>query len=378
MIGYKGDFPINFANLTLTFDSFAAATGAPSATSNFANTDVQIYKNGGTTQRSSASGITVSTSFDSQTGLQMIIIDLSDNTDAGFYAAGNEYDVAIADVTIDGQTVRFWVGSFSIQRAGGVLALLKAGTAKVDVDTIKTNPVVNGGTVTFPTNKTIADTSLLPTALTANGNMKSSLVEILTTALTETAGLLAGGFKKLFNVASPTGTLNSIPDAVPGAANGLPTTNGTKINQTVDLTAGQSVGVSGDFSATMKTSLNAATPASVVGAVGSVTGSIGSVGTGGISSSSYAANAIDSAALAASAAQEIADTMLARALAAESYAANGAVPTLSQMLYMLWSVLAQFGITTTTISCKKLDGSTEAMTFTLDSASAPTSRVRAT
>lgn len=49
----------------------------------------------------------------------------------------------------------------------------------------------------------------------------------------------------------------------PGANNGPLTTNGTKANQTVDLTAGQSIGVSGDFSGTMKTSLNAATPASV-------------------------------------------------------------------------------------------------------------------
>lgn len=44
----------------------------------------------------------------------------------------------------------------------------------------------------------------IPAALTANGNMKASLLEILTTALTETAGQLTGGFKKFFNVASPT------------------------------------------------------------------------------------------------------------------------------------------------------------------------------
>jgi hypothetical protein len=48
----------------------------------------------------------------------------------------------------------------------------------------------------------------LPAALTANGNMKSSLVEILTTALTETVGQLAGGFKKFFNVAAPASTMD--------------------------------------------------------------------------------------------------------------------------------------------------------------------------
>lgn len=35
--------------------------------------------------------------------------------------------------------------------------------------------------------------------------------------------------------------LTSLPNAIPGASGGLPTTNGTKINQTVDLTAGQSI-----------------------------------------------------------------------------------------------------------------------------------------
>ncbi len=52
--------------------------------------------------------------------------------------------------------------------------------------------------------------------------LEVDLISILGTALTETAGLLAGGFKKFFNIATPTGTVNSLPDAVPGAANGLP------------------------------------------------------------------------------------------------------------------------------------------------------------
>jgi hypothetical protein len=47
--------------------------------------------------------------------------------------------------------------------------------------------------------------------------------------------------KKFFNMASPTGTVNSLPDAVPGANGGLPTTNGTKVSQTVDLTASQTI-----------------------------------------------------------------------------------------------------------------------------------------
>lgn len=72
----------------------------------------------------------------------------------------------------------------------------------------------------------------------------SDLASILGTALTETAGQIAAAFKKFFDKATPTGTINSLPDAVPGATGGLPTTNGTKVNQTVDLTTGQSIAVS--------------------------------------------------------------------------------------------------------------------------------------
>lgn len=55
----------------------------------------------------------------------------------------------------------------------------------------------------------------------ANGRIDVSLKAILGTALTETAGQIAAAFKKFFDKASPTGTVNSLPDAVPGAAGGL-------------------------------------------------------------------------------------------------------------------------------------------------------------
>ncbi|MDB4912895.1 MAG: hypothetical protein JWM95_539 [Gemmatimonadetes bacterium] len=52
--------------------------------------------------------------------------------------------------------------------------------------------------------------SRIPAALTTNGNMKASLVEIITTALTETTGQIAAAFKKFFDIASPTSTMNRI------------------------------------------------------------------------------------------------------------------------------------------------------------------------
>lgn len=141
----------------------------------------------------------------------------------------------------------------------------------------------------------------LPAALTANGNMKASLVEILTTALTETVGLLAGGFKKFFNVAAPTGTLNSIPDAVAGATGGL-FIAGTNAATTI----------TGSLTTTFTGNLTGSV-ASVTGAVGSVTAAV-TVGTinanvitaaaiadGAIDALTFAAGAIDAAAIAANA-----------------------------------------------------------------------------
>lgn len=62
----------------------------------------------------------------------------------------------------------------------------------------------------------------------------------------------------------------------------------------------------------------------------------------------------------------------------EAYASDGAAFTPAQGLYMIWSAVAEFAISGTTITAKKLDGTTTAMTFTLDDGTDPTSRTRAT
>jgi len=62
----------------------------------------------------------------------------------------------------------------------------------------------------------------------------------------------------------------------------------------------------------------------------------------------------------------------------ESYATDGSTMTMAQALYMIWSLLAERSISGTTLTAKKIDGSTTSMAFTLDSASAPTSQTRAT
>jgi len=62
----------------------------------------------------------------------------------------------------------------------------------------------------------------------------------------------------------------------------------------------------------------------------------------------------------------------------EAYAADGAAPTLTQALMMIQQLLGEFAISGTTLTMKKVDGSTTGATFTLDDGTNPTSLTRAT
>lgn len=62
----------------------------------------------------------------------------------------------------------------------------------------------------------------------------------------------------------------------------------------------------------------------------------------------------------------------------EGYSADGAAVTLEQGIYEIMQCLTEFAISGTTITVKKRDGLTTALTFTLDDSTNPTSRTRAT
>lgn len=77
-----------------------------------------------------------------------------------------------------------------------------------------------------------------------SGVVKSNLVQILATALTETAGQIAAAFKQFFDVASPTGTMKAI----------------TNVVTTTNLT---NAPTNGDLTATMKTSVETAADSAI-------------------------------------------------------------------------------------------------------------------
>lgn len=62
----------------------------------------------------------------------------------------------------------------------------------------------------------------------------------------------------------------------------------------------------------------------------------------------------------------------------ESYSTDGTAPTLTQAIMAIQQMLQEASVSSTTMTVKKLDGSTSAMTFTLNDATSPTSITRAT
>lgn len=141
-----GAVPANSV-LPIPFDSFAGSTGASITLTGLAVTDVEIYKGTSMTQRASDAGVvlmdTDGIDLDTITGIHGFSIDLSDNTDAGFYSVGSFFWVVVSSVTVDGQTVNFIAATFRIVAAEAI-----AGKPKTDVDawlgTAAATPTVAG------------------------------------------------------------------------------------------------------------------------------------------------------------------------------------------------------------------------------------------
>lgn len=178
-----------------------------------------------------------------------------------------------------------------------------------------------------------------------SGVVKSNLTQILGTAASApaTAGILEVNVKNINNQATSASGTITFPNATLASTTNI--TAGT-ITTVTNLT---NAATSGDLTATMKTSVTTAATAS--------TPALSSAGN-----------------------NAVADALLARTLGTESYAAQAAVPTVAQAFFMMLSNApdGQFSISGTTITCKKLDGSTTSMTYTLNDASNPTSKIRST
>jgi len=203
-----------------TFDS----DGASCTITDFANTDVHIHKDGGLTQRNNAAGVTVSIDYDGITGNHLVVIDTSDDTVADFWVTGSNYAVRIEGVTINGQTVNAWIGSFSIENRymRGTNSAALAATAALEAS-------LSDGSITLHSDYDAAKTAAAAgaqmdlvnapnnTALTAIGTKLEAMMLDEGDATALLAAISAKVEEFLINEGDATATLAAIASAVNSA-----------------------------------------------------------------------------------------------------------------------------------------------------------------
>jgi hypothetical protein len=230
---YYGDFKTG-QTVILTLNTFDS-DGASCTVTNLAATDVHVHKDGGTTQRASASGIAVTIDYDSIIGNHLITIDLSDNTTADFWQAGHDYSVRVEGITVDGNTINAFIGSFSIENRsalmpttiGNRLDVSATGEAGIDLSNIKQ---ATGATTL--TNITVPVVTLVDTCTTntdMRGTNSAALASSLVTAQNDLTAIKGATFdtatdsleaiRNVTALASATSTIISNQSAQATAAN---------------------------------------------------------------------------------------------------------------------------------------------------------------
>lgn len=294
-------FPVYYVEegdvLPHLFDSYDGGTGASITLTGLAVTDIEIYKDGSTTQRSSDAGValldTDGIDFDGVTGIHGFSIDLSNNTDSGFYAVGSWYHVVVASVTIDAQTVNFVACAFRILSATRGMT----GTALPAVASGSAGAVLTAGTGT-------AQLSV------SSGRGNADVTHIATAAVSTTTAQLG---VNVVQISTDAGAADNLEAAYDGAGYA-----GGTIKQVVDVGA-----ISGDTAAAdnLETafdggSYNAGGGGIVVASVtgnlgGNVNGNVGGNVTGSVGTvNALAANSVTAAATAADFIAEINAQML--------------------------------------------------------------------
>jgi hypothetical protein len=241
-------------------------SGAPSTLSS--SPVISAYPGNSTTELTA--GITLSVDFDSRTGLNNVRVVASSGNG---YATATNYTLVITTGTVNSvSVVGECIGSFSIEARSAVMpttaartldvsaggeagldwanvgspttALALTGTTiavtqKVDVDTIKTNPVVNGGTITFPTTATLASTTNITAGTVTTATNVTTVNGLAANVITATS--IAADAITDAKVAADV-TIASVTGAVGSVTGGVTvTTNNDKTGYA--LTAGERTSV---------------------------------------------------------------------------------------------------------------------------------------
>jgi hypothetical protein len=199
--------------LPIHFGTYNSA-GASVTLTGLAVTDVEIYKGTTVTQRASDAGIalidTDGIDIDGITGAHGFSIDLGDDTDAGFYAAGSFFNVWVSAVTIDSQTVNFLAATFRIAADPPTAAAIADAVWDEDLPTDHTT-VDSAGFLVANTFDNVDDaptiaSTILATDFESDGEAGVSVAEGLRVMSAALAGKLSGA-------GTGTETVRSILDA---------------------------------------------------------------------------------------------------------------------------------------------------------------------
>ena len=350
-----GDFADN-STIQIMFTTHDSAGGSVAPSSALESADVIIYKDNSATQKATVNGLTMTSPFDSIVGLHLLEIDTSvDTGDAGFWAVGSDYSVILSpDETVDSQTVVGALAQFSIEnrsdsQTGDSFAIVNGAAGSV-----ATKAVVDAIPTTAMRGTDSAYTGTPPTAAAIADQVWDEL---------QSAHVTVGSFGIIASeiAAIPTTAMRGTDSAATAAS-----------LATAQLDLDTITGTDGVnlLSATQATLDDVPTTAEFEART--------------LVAASYFDPAADTVANVTTVATTTTNTDMLTAAAilttqmTEAYAADGVAPTLAQSLFLIQQALTDVGIVSTTETIRKLDGSTAAATLTLDSATAPTSKTRAT
>ena len=226
------------------------------------------------------------------------------NCTTGVVVAAGALRVAVTDNRFAGCTTDWTDAGTNTNTSWNELSTSIAGTVKADVDTIKTNPVVNAGTITFPTTATLASTTNITagtittaTNLTTNNDktgygLSAAAVQAIWDALTAALTTVGSIGKKLADW-----TIGTAQTGDSFARLGAPA--GASVSADIAAVKADTAAILVDTG----TTLDVRIPAALVG--GRMDASVGAMAAGVVTAAAVATDAIDADALAADAVTEI-------------------------------------------------------------------------
>jgi hypothetical protein len=212
---YLGDFA---EDATLDF-KWATNDAAGASITRATDGTVSVYVGNSATQLTT--GVTDTEDFDSVTGVHHCRIDLSSSAT---YAPGSECQVVLSGATIDGESVSAVLAHFSIERAGGALALLKGANGLaalkgdtaailVDTDELQTD-WANGGRLDLILDARASQASVD----TVDSNVDAVLADTGTDGVAVAAGAKTGYSLAADQSGVTIGTVNSLASGAIAAA----------------------------------------------------------------------------------------------------------------------------------------------------------------